>query len=311
MGVVRIRQNVLKESTIGMIATVGDPLNRSGSWMSGADFTFQTTRFKGDKNFIAGAWALYTERSDLMDDKSAFGLKIDYPNDKWDAALTYTRIGKEFDPSLGFVPRKGVHFLRVGTTYAPRPEWPWLRQMFNQFFVTYVRTIDGPWQSYSIFTAPINWRLESGDRVEANVRPVGENILEPFEISDDVVIPEGEYHFMRYRLEMEFAPKRRLNGQATWWFGSFYDGNLDELELQLNWNPNALIGFEFSGVRNIARLPWGDFDQTLAGLRVRFNVTSDLQLNSYLQYDTESRTLGAKRSGTLDFFSSRRCIFSI
>ena len=292
MGVMRVRQNVLRESSVGFIASVGDPLNRAGSWMSGADLTFQTTRFNGNKNFIAGAWALYTERADLLDDKSAFGFKVDYPNDKWDAALVYSRIGGQFDPSLGFVPRKGVHYLRLGATFAPRPKWPWVRQMFNQFFGTYIRNIDGGWQSYNVFTAPINWQLESGDRIEMNVRPTGENILIPFEIAENVTIPEGEYHFMRYRLEAEFAAKRRLNGQATWWFGSFYDGRLDELELQLNWNPNALLGLEFNGVRNIGRLPWGDFEQTLVGSRVRFNVNSDLQLNSYLQYDTVSRTLG-------------------
>lgn len=83
-----------------------------------------------------------------------------------------------------------------------------------------------------------------------------------------------------------------MSGQASWWFGSFYEGHLDEMEVQVNWNPNALLGFEFNGVRNIGRLPWGDFDQTLVGSRVRFNVNSDLQLNSYLQYDTVSRTLG-------------------
>ena len=292
IGVMRLRQNVFKESSIGIIASVGDPLNRNGSWMSGGDFTYQTTRFNGDKNFIAGAWALYTDRADLTDDRSAFGFKIDYPNDKWDAALVYSRIGAQFDPSFGFVPRKGVHYMRLGATYAPRPEWSWVRQMFNQLFGTYIRNIDGPWQSYNIFTAPINWQLESGGRVEMNIRPTGENILTPFEIAENVVIPEGEYHFMRYRLEAEIAAKRRLNGQGTWWFGSFYDGRLDEIELQLNWNPSALLGFEFSGIRNIGRLPWGDFEQTLAGLRVRFNVTSDLQLNSYLQYDTVSRSLG-------------------
>ncbi len=292
MGVMRVRQNVLRESSVGFIASVGDPLNRNGSWISGADFTFQTTRFNGDKNFIAGAWALYTDRADLMDDKSAFGFKIDYPNDKWDLAMVYSRIGEQFDPSLGFVPRKGVHYMRLGGTFAPRPKWPWVRQMFNQLFATYIRNLDGGWQSYNVFTAPINWRLESGDRIEANVRPAGENILVPFEIAENVTIPAGEYHFMRYRLEAEFAAKRRLNGQATWWFGTFYDGHLDELELQLNWNPNALLGFEFNGVRNIGRLPWGDFEQTLVGSRVRFNVNSDLQLNSYLQYDTVSRTLG-------------------
>lgn len=292
MGVVRVRRNVLKESSVGFIATSGDPLGRDGSWMSGADFTFQTTRFNGDKNFIVGGWALFTDREDLTGDRSAAGFKIDYPNDRWDIAMTYARIGEDFDPSLGFVPRRGVNSYRIGGTFAPRPKAPWLRQMFHQLFITYINTLSGPWQSYSVFTAPINWRLESGDRIEANIRPVGENILEPFEISDGVTIPVGEYNFMRYRLEAEFARKRRLSGQATWWFGSFYEGNLDEFELTLNWNPSALLAFEFAGLHNRARLPFGDFNQTLAGLRVRFNVTSNLQLNSYLQYDTDSRVLG-------------------
>ena len=292
MGVVRVRRNVLKESSVGMIASSGDPLGREGSWMSGADFTFQTTSFKGDKNFLVGGWALFTDREDLSGDRSAAGFKIDYPNDRWDVAATYARIGEQFDPSLGFVPRRGVNFYRVGGTFAPRPKAPWLRQMFHQVFITYINTLSGPWQSYSVFTAPINWRLESGDRIEGNIRPVGENILEPFEIADGVTIPTGEYNFMRYRLEAEFARKRRVSGQATWWFGSFYEGTLDEFELTLNWNPSALLAFEFNGLHNRARLPFGDFNQSLAGLRVRFNVTSNLQLNSYLQYDTDSRILG-------------------
>lgn len=292
MGVVRVRQNIFKESSVGVISSFGDPLSRDGSFMSGVDFTYQTTRFNGDKNFIAGAWALYTDREDLNDDRSALGFKIDYPNDLWDVAVSYMRIGEQFDPSFGFVPRKGIHHMRVGGTFAPRPEWSWVRQMRYQLFTTYIKSLDGNWQSYSIFTAPVNWRLESGDRIELNVRPAGENIIAPFEIAEDVTIPEGEYHFMRYRIEGEFAAKRKLSGQATWWFGSFYEGNLDQMELQLNWNPTALLGFEFNGVRNIGDLPWGRFDQTLVGSKVRFNVNSDLQLNSYVQYDTDSRTLG-------------------
>jgi hypothetical protein len=292
MGVMRVRQNIFKESSVGMITTVGDPLGRVGSWMSGVDFTYQTTRFNGNKNFIAGAWAMYTEREDITEDNSALGIKIDYPNDKWDLSFTYMRIGEQFDPSLGFIPRKGINYWQLGGTYGPRPKWSWLRQMQNQLFISYYKNINGPWQSYSIFTAPINWQLESGDRVEFNVRPVGENILDAFEIADNVEIPVGEYKFIRYRLEAELAAKRKLSGQLTWWFGPFYKGHLDEYQLQLNWNPSALLGFELNGVRNSATLPWGDFDQTLAGLRVRFNVNSDLQLNSYLQYDTDSELLG-------------------
>src|SRR5207249_3550940 len=43
MAVGRIKQNLWRESWIGGIATVGDPLGRSGSWLAGADFTYATS----------------------------------------------------------------------------------------------------------------------------------------------------------------------------------------------------------------------------------------------------------------------------
>lgn len=292
MGVVRVRQNVLKESSFGMIATAGDPIARDGSYLGGVDFTYQTTSFNGDKNFLVGVSALYTDRIDLEGDQTAFVIKMDYPNDLWDVALTYMRIGDAFDPSLGFVPRKAMNSYRIGGTYAPRPEWPWLRQMRNQLFLSYITDLKGNWESYRVFTAPINWRLESGDRVEANIVPTGETLVEPFQIAEDVIIPEGRYNYMRYRLEMEFAAKRKLNGQATWWFGTFYNGKLDTYELSLNWNPLKVLTFEFQGIRNLGQLASGNFDQILVGGRVRFNITPDLQLNSYVQYDTDSKSIG-------------------
>ena len=48
MGVARLKHNLWKESWIGAIGTVGDPLNRPGSWLGGADFTYATSRFRGD-----------------------------------------------------------------------------------------------------------------------------------------------------------------------------------------------------------------------------------------------------------------------
>lgn len=292
MGVVRVKQNVLKESSFGFIGTFGDPQSRGGSWTSGVDFTYQTTRFKGDKNFLVGVSGIYANRMDLSGDQSAFTFKADYPNDIWDLSLTYLRIGDAFDPSLGFVPRKGINSWRVGMTYAPRPSWQWLRQMRNQLFFFYITDLKGNWESYRVFTAPINWRLESGDRVEFNYMPRGERLVEPFEIADDVIIPEGKYRFTRYRLEAELAAKRKLNGQLTWWFGAFYGGRLHELEATLNWNPANILTFEFIGTHNIGRLPFGNFDQTLVGLRVRFNASPDLQLNSFVQYDTDTKSLG-------------------
>jgi len=56
MGVGRVKRNRWRESWVGAIATVGDPLGRSNSWLAGPDVTFQTSHFRGDKNLRAGAW---------------------------------------------------------------------------------------------------------------------------------------------------------------------------------------------------------------------------------------------------------------
>ncbi|MFL5488278.1 MAG: DUF5916 domain-containing protein, partial [Gemmatimonadaceae bacterium] len=79
MAVVRVKQNVLGESSIGFIATSGDPLERRNSWLIGPDLTYGTSHFRGDKNFLVGLWGLAMGRADLRNgDRTAAGFKIDY-----------------------------------------------------------------------------------------------------------------------------------------------------------------------------------------------------------------------------------------
>jgi hypothetical protein len=140
--------------------------------------------------------------------------------------------------------------------------------------------------------APVNWRLESGDRFELNVAPAGEHLREPFEIVEGVVIPPGAYNWLRYRVEVGTAAKRKLSGQATWWFGGFYTGTLDQIELEASWTPSPLFTFLVNAERDIGRLEQGDFDLTLVGAKVRLNLSPDLLLDSFLQYDSEDRSFG-------------------
>ncbi|MGH7599541.1 MAG: DUF5916 domain-containing protein, partial [bacterium] len=292
IGVVRVKQNVLAESSLGMIATFGDPLARENSWLAGADFTYQTSKFHGDKNFLVGIWGLRNDRADLRGDKSAAGIKIDYPNDLWDIALVYNRIGDGFRPSVGFVPRAGVQNWRLSMVYSPRPKWQLVRQMFHEFFFTLATDLRHNWESYRVFTAPINWQLESGDRFEFNIAPEGERLIAPFKIEENVAIPAGAYHWRRYRLEGESAAKRKLSGQLTWWFGGFYSGNLDQIELELAIKPSAVFAMEVNSELNYGRLKEGKFTQRLFGSRVSVNLSPDLQFSSFLQYDDESNSIG-------------------
>lgn len=297
MNVVRMKANVLRESSVGFIATSGDPKGRTGSWLLGPDVTYQTSHFRGDKNFLVGVWGLATGRSDLTSgDRTAAGFKIDYPNDLWDAAVKYKRIGESFDPSLGFVPRAGVHIASISANWQPRPTHPigplHIRQCFWENELSYVAGLTGGWQSYEYFMAPINCRLESGDRFEFNFVPHGERLFEPFEVADGVTIPSGSYHFNRFRLEGGLAAKRRVSAQATWWFGQFYDGHLNQYELTGSWKPSPLFILELTGEHDVGRVTSGRIAQDLIGTRLRLNVSPDLQLNSFVQYDNESELFG-------------------
>ena len=292
LAVFRLRQNVLHESSIGVIATAGDPAGGFG-WLAGADATYRTSRFRGNKNLLVGTWFLGTDRPGATGDRTAVGAVIDFPNDQLDMSASWKRLGDGFDPPLGFVPRRGVNLFSASANIQPRPGRWGIRQMFFENQFTLATDLAGRWESYQLFMAPVNWRFESGDRIEFNVVPQGEQLTEPFPVAEGVTIPPGAYRLTRYRAEVEFAARRRVSGQLTWRFGGFYGGHLDQFEVQAAWRPTSALAIELNGSHNRGRLPEGAFNTTVAGTRVRYNVSPNLSFNSLIQYDSDTRTVGS------------------
>ena len=206
-------------------------------------------------------------------------------------AVTYKRIGEDFDPSLGFVPRRGVQMWSGAIDNATRISHGPLMALFHEFEPSLVTDLSGTWESYRVFFAPLNWRFRSGDRVEFNANPTGEQLTQDDEVAG-VPVAAGSYHWRRYRLEAGTAEKRRFYTQLTYWFGGFYDGDLRQFLWTGAWNPTPLITVEFSGERNVGALAAGRIDQTLTGTRVRLNLSPDLSFAGYVQYDTDSDSIG-------------------
>ena len=289
---VRANQNLWAESRIGFLATAGDPLGRSNSWLVGGDFVYKTSRFQGNKNLLFGVWGVATNREDLGPDRTAFGAALDFPNDLWDISFNAKRIGADFDPSLGFVPWQGIYKSNLNFMYKPRPDWPWLRMMRYELFTQVVTDLQGRVYQWRIFTAPINWSLESGDRIEFNVVPYMERVPEAFDLTEDVYVAEGKYHWTRYRLEFQSSSKRKITGKISWWFGSFYDGQMDQYQAEINWRPSHRLNFGLQGEQNKGHVSSGLTDILLVQSRVNVFISPNFQILSYLQYDNQSRSLG-------------------
>jgi hypothetical protein len=81
---------------------------------------------------------------------------------------------------------------------------------------------------------------------------------------------------------------------ATVWFGDFYSGSLIQtLGFVSYTTPSGHLQLELEAEHNSGDLPEGDFILNLGQLKVTYAFTPNLILSSYIQYDSESRDLGA------------------
>jgi hypothetical protein len=300
MGVLRVRQDVGRESNVGLFGTAGDPQGGESA-MVGADATYQTSELFGGRNFLAGVWGLAHDLDGPGGRASSWGVKLDYPNDDWDIALTAHRVDADFAPPLGYVQRAGIYRYRLGVDHVVRPGDGLLRKLIFESSNELVTDLDGRWESWRAFTAPLNLVFESGDGVEFNVIGEGERFAEDFAIGDGVVIPGGSYEWLRYRAVVAAAEKRAVAGEIAWYFGDFYDGSLDQVELDGRWVVGASLTLGLAAEFVRGRLPQGRFAEDLYALRASLTLSPDLTIDSFVQYDTESDRLGANTRLRWDF----------
>jgi len=290
----RAKRSILKQSYVGGIYTEGNPANDGTSRTFGGDLRLFTSRFLNrEQNFGVEAFGLKTNNEALSGQDASYGFAVSYPNDLWRLRLDWRHIGENFRPALGFVPRAGVNSLNIAAEFDPRPKhFLNVRQMFHEFFFTRFTRLDkGQTESWRLFTAPINYSLNSGEHVEFNYAPQFERLFEPFEIARGVVLPAGDYRFTRWRAEVFTASKRPWKVDATWWFGSYWSGHADEVNTAFQYKLapyfQAILGLR----QTFARLKEGTFVARIYSLRVNYSVSPYLTFFNLVQFDNESRNM--------------------
>jgi hypothetical protein len=291
----RAKRNLFTQSYIGGIFTSGDPASRSSSRTYGVDAKLATSQFLGgERNFRIDAFAVKSSNEGVRGDDGAFGISASYPNDLLDLSVNWRQVNRNFRPALGFVPRTNVRRLSINGEFDPRPKnFLNVRQMFHEvFFTRFTRMDHGQVESWRLFTAPINWRFNSGDRIEFNYVPQFERLFEPFEIADGVELSPGGYRFTRWRAEFSTASKRRWEVEGSWWFGSYWSGHADQIETSFLYKlaPHFLASFEAE--QTYARLPQGNFVARVFSLRADYSVSPFLTFFNLVEFDNESRNLG-------------------
>ncbi len=291
----RMTQNIFAQSKIGWIFTNGSPSGEKNS-LFGADITFSSSTFLGNKNIMLAAWGAYnwTERKDGR--HHGFGFRADYPNDLWNIQTTYAYYGDALNPGIGFMMRRGIQTAFGRLSFQPRPASGFLGALVRQFFFTasadYYWDLAGNLETRRLTASPFGFQTESGERITFEIESNRDVLPYDFEISRGIVLPAGAYDFTKTRLEFSTSARRSVAVSVHYNFGPFYSGRYNDFNAGLTVKVDGFVNLSFS--TNLVRgfLAQGDFSQNVYEVKADFFLSPDLGLMNYIQYDDVSRLLG-------------------
>jgi hypothetical protein len=291
--VARATMNLLEESSVGLILTDGNPGSNVNNSLAGADFRYRNSRLPGGRVVELAAWLQESATPGETGDQRARGLQVSLPNNSgWRGDFSYDKLGQRFDPGVGFLNRRGIEAFELGTRYTHRPRAGYLRAISSGVDVERIDLVKGELQSQSTSMQLIQLESRLGDELGLEHEIEREQLDEPFEISDGIVIPLGRYRFANTRIDFSTADQRRVWGSIDYQTGDFFDGEREEIAAEVNWRPSGRLRTGLSYEWNDIRLPGGDFITRVVGFRADVAFSSKLSWVTRIQYDNVSEVMG-------------------
>ena len=289
----RAAMKVLRESSLGVILTNGHPTANLNNTLVGADFRYLNTRLPNGRTLEGAAWYQQSSTAGLAGKEAAYGLSLDLVSTEfWRGALGYKVLEENFNPALGFVDRAGVRNYSLELGFRHRPSNRFIRSIYAGLDAQRFERLTGGLQSQSLTFRLLELENHAGDRFDLSTIQAKENVAEPFEIHENVVVPPGTYDNDDIGLYLEGGGQRRLSGSLGLYGGKFYGGNILTWELSSSWRPTPRYEFGLDAEVNHVDLPQGKFVTRLFRLRADVAFSSTWSWENFAQYDNVSNTLG-------------------
>ena len=306
--VIRLKQNFLKESSIGVLYTrrhtnkgkeFVPPLQDRNTL--GIDLTLNTSTFLKNQNLQFQAFAVIHnpetpgEINNNIWDRSARGLRFNFPNDPWSGSLSYREFGVNYDPAVGFSRRNSFRRVEPRIRFSPILEKSsTIREL--QWEVSFENLMSLQWKklTQNIRLTPLSIRFESGDEISYQIIRNFERLEYDFDILGDnsIVIPVGNYTNWSHQIELETANYRKIVYGIELKTEGFWSGNRTEYENELIFRPFPGINLNLGYIHSRVNLREGNFKTNLVRFLGDFDFTPFISFSSNIQYDDISENIG-------------------
>jgi len=287
----RVAHQVFDESSVGLIATHGDPRGNADNTLLGADFNYRNSHLSGNKTLTVNAGVQFTDSKLAGGNGSAETLSVNFPNEPLNLSLWFSRVDDKFDPALGFVSRNGVNDLHLVALYNIYPKSGVIR--VAQPFVETDHTSDLGFSPLdgNVWTG-VYAEDKAGDFANLWLGSHYETYDTPFAIRPGIVIPTGRHDYNDFQLEAGTSRSRTFDTYIRFKTGGYLTGHANTYNWNLGWRPSGRLQFALNtGLRDF-RLAEGAFKVRTGSARASFTFSPDLQVSLLGQYDNISKSLG-------------------
>lgn len=291
--VARVNQELANRSSIGalIVSRNGDgSVNGNPSEDENQTYSIDGRWGIGD-NLIFEGWLAKTETPGLVDDDFAFSAKMNYDSEKWSSRVNWTEVREDFNPEVGFLRRDDYRRGEFFILRRFRPEGP-LLEIRPHISISNFWDLDGfletGFQHYDT-----HWEFKNGYRVDTGTNYLKDGLKDPFEIIDGVIVQPGTYSGWEGALAFNTDLSQPLNFRIRANVGKRFGGDRAVYEPTVGFRIGETFTSELAVVYNDFDLPvpGGNFDVTLARLRLSYSFTPRILLQALIQYNDDSDVL--------------------
>lgn len=295
--VMRIKRRLFTQSYVGMFysrrhANTADSISLE---TAGVDFRLVTSQFQKSKNLEFNGFLLWnTNPVGTVDNNLAYGVRLDYPNDRWEARVSFTEVQENHNPAIGFTRRRGFRGYGPRLMFAPRPrQHRWIRQLTFGVDADVRTDVSNRLLTRKLNIMLLDVNLHSQERFSLEVIPTYERLERTFEISPGIELPAGtHYDFVRYKATFNTASRRIFAFQTNLEAGTFFSGTRKQVGVRVGFRPRPGVTVNFDNEWNRISLNEGRFDTFLHRLVVDTQFSPWLYLVNNVQFDSVSELMG-------------------
>ena len=283
----RVRKDLQNRSNIGAIF-----VNRQASGrLAGVDDYNRTFGVDGrwgiGQNTTISGFAARTETPDLVGDEHAYSLSYAYSSQEWRLNYSYTEVGDNFNPEVGFLRRRGYRSVSAFTFYTFRlsPDAP-LKLHEIRPHVTWNSFWDfGGFQETSFAHIDSHWEFKGGAEIHTGMNVATEGVTETFEIFPGVFVPPDTYVHKEAAIVAMSNQGAALSGQVRITAGGFFGGDRLAISPSIRLRVGDAFNTDVGISRNDINSPFGAFVTNLIISRTSFSFTPRVFIQSLVQYN--------------------------